>query len=469
MLQLDPEDRERLWSRLIQHIEQYAAQVETLPVSPELDPAKIRADLARFDFMQPVDCEAAINYTADALTKWQVHTPHPSYFGLFNPAPTTMGIAADTLVAAFNPQLAAWSHSPFAVEAERYVIETFAAKFGLARGNVEGTFTSGGMEANHTALLTALVHHFPAYLERGARGLDKQPVMYASSESHHSLLKAARLCGIGSAAVRSIGVDERLRMRPELLRSTIREDREKNNPPFFVSATAGATNTGVVDSLAEVSQVAADENLWYHVDAAWGGAAVFVPELRSEMHGIDRADSITFDAHKWLSVPMGAGIYMTRHAIMDATFRVQTAYMPKDAESLDIVDPHLASMQWSRRFTGLKVLLSLMVAGWGGYAAAIRHQTAMGEALRMRLTEDGWSIRNETKLPVVCFTRDSLTDGQLLRICANVVNSGAAWISTTLLGGNEMVLRACITNYRTGPEHVNRLVDALQRAWETER
>ena len=185
-----------------------------------------------------------------------MHTPHPSYFGLFNPAPTTMGIAADTLVAAFNPQLAAWSHSPFAVEAERYVIETFAAKFGLPHENVEGTFTSGGMEANHTALLTALVHHFPTYLERGARGIDKQPVMYVSSESHHSLLKAARLCGIGSEAVRRIGVDEHLRMRSDLLRAAIAEDRRKNNAPFLIAATAGATNSGVVDDLAAIAQVA---------------------------------------------------------------------------------------------------------------------------------------------------------------------------------------------------------------------
>ena len=117
MLQLAPADRERLWTRLIERVERYAAQVDTLPVSPELDPAQIRADLARFDFMQSIDGVAAVDYAADALTKWQVHTPHPSYFGLFNPAPTTMGIAADTLVAAFNPQLAAWSHSPFAVEA----------------------------------------------------------------------------------------------------------------------------------------------------------------------------------------------------------------------------------------------------------------------------------------------------------------------------------------------------------------
>ena len=166
---------------------------------------------------------------------------------------------------------------------------------------------------------------------------------------------------------------------------------------------------------------------------------------------------------------MGAGIYITRHAIMDATFRVTTAYMPKDAESLEIVDPHLTSMQWSRRFNGLKVLLSLMVAGWDGYAAAIRHQTEMGDALRQRLIAEGWEIRNETKLPVVCFTRKSLSDAQLLRICARVVNSGEAWISTTRLAGKQTVLRACITNYLTDLQHLDGLMAAVGKAWEAER
>ena len=153
MLQLDPADRERLWTRLIERVERYAAHVDTFPVSPELDPAKMRDDLARFDFTQPIDAEMAVDYAADALTKWQVHTPHPRYFGLFNPAPTTMGIAADTLVAAFNPQLAAWSHSPFAVEAERYVIETFAREIWSSRQRCRGNiyFRRHGSEPHRVA------------------------------------------------------------------------------------------------------------------------------------------------------------------------------------------------------------------------------------------------------------------------------------------------------------------------------
>jgi len=219
-----------------------------------------------------------------------------------------------------------------------------------------------------------------------------------------------------------------------------------------------------VDPLARIAGVAERERLWFHVDAAWGGAAVLVPELRPLLQGIEQADSITFDAHKWLSVPMGAGVYLTRHRdILTRTFRVATAYMPKEAEGLDVADPHLRSMQWSRRFTGLKVFLSLAAAGWAGYEETIRHQTAMGQRLRTKLLEAGWQVLNDTPLPVVCFTNGGGAE-QLRSIAKKVVSSGEAWISTTLLAKTTPALRACITNYRTRESDVDALVAALDAA-----
>jgi glutamate/tyrosine decarboxylase-like PLP-dependent enzyme len=320
------------------------------------------------------------------------------------------------------------------------------------------------MEANHTAVLAALASRFPDFLEHGLRALPAQPVLYTSSESHHSLLKAARLCGMGTAAVRLIPVDERFRMRPELLVEAIVQDRGRGLAPFLIAATAGTTNAGAIDPLPECADIAARENVWFHTDAAWGGAAALDPHLRPLLDGIERSDSITFDAHKWLSVPMGAGVFITRHRdILDRTFRVLTAYMPKEAAGLDIIDPHLHSMQWSRRFTGLKVFLSLAVAGWSGYCEAIRHQTAMGKLLRDGLADDGWEIANDTPLPVVCFAdRDGGAERQKA-IAMTVVSSGEAWISTTLLGGNRTVLRACITNYLTQPRDVDALVKTVAR------
>ena len=247
---------------------------------------------------------------------------------------------------------------------------------------------------------TALTDAFPDYPLRGVRALDGPPVFYASSESHHSFLKAARISGIGIDALRKVELDHDLRMKPQALEAAIARDRAAGSIPFLVVATAGTTNAGVVDPLPEIAQVAAREGIWYHVDAAWGGAAALVPELRPLLDGIASADSITFDAHKWLSVPMGAGVYLTRHIeILHRTFRTQTAYMPREAAGLDVVDPHLHSIQWSRRFTGLKVFLSLLVAGRAGYEHVIRRQTELGELLRdgLRATAGPSRIRRRCR------------------------------------------------------------------------
>ncbi|MFN7921311.1 MAG: aminotransferase class V-fold PLP-dependent enzyme [Bryobacteraceae bacterium] len=460
MLQFDPGPRVDLWARLMETVERYLRSVDNQRVAPELDPAAIRASLAAYDFNQAQDAIAALDFASEGLKQWQVHTPHARYFGLFNPASTTMGIAADTLAAAFNCQLAAWSHSPFAVEVENHLVRAFGARFGYDANSVDGVFASGGAEANHTAAIAALTHAFPDFVELGVRALTGRPVMYASAECHHSFLKAARMCGLGQSALRAIPVDAKLRLDPRELSIAIAKDRQAGRHPFLVIATAGTTNAGAIDPLPEMAKIAARERLWFHVDAAWGGAAALSPSLRPLIAGMEAADSITFDAHKWLSVPMGAGLFLTRHRdILHRAFRTETAYMPKEGEGLDIVDPHLHSMQWSRRFIGLKVFLSLAEAGWDGYARAIDHMTAMGALLRRELGGRGWHVVNETPLPVVCFVDDGGADSR--EIARRVVASGKAWISTTVLASSRVALRACITNFRTAEADIHALVDLL--------
>ncbi len=469
MLGLDREERRALWSQVTDAIEGYIEGVPGLPVAPRLDRDALRAQLAPYDFQQPVRPDRALAFAVAGLTHDQVHTPHPRYFGLFNPAPATVGIAADALVAAINPQLAAWSHSPFAAEVESHVVRQIAARFGFDPTVADGTFTTGGAEANHTALLAALVSRFPSFAEEGVRSLPGPPVFYVSTEAHHSFVKAARLCGLGTQGVRAVPADDDLRLDVGALEAQITADRAAGGIPFLVVATGGTTGAGVVDPLPEIADVAARQGLWVHLDAAWGGAAVLVPELRGVLEGSARADSITFDAHKWLSVPMGAGLFLTRHAdILGRTFRVQTGYMPKDAAGLPVVDPFAQSMQWSRRFIGLKVFLSLAAAGWDGYAATIRQMAAMGDLLRERLEGSGWPSLNRTPLPVVCFADGRSPRGReeawLERVVRTVVASGRAWISTVRLAGRGAAIRACITNYATGPADVLALVEALDDA-----
>jgi glutamate/tyrosine decarboxylase-like PLP-dependent enzyme len=462
-LRFDPATRTALWRDLAAEIEAYLTRVDSGRVAPVMDPAAVRALLAGCTFDQPVAPSEALHFLARGLAAHQTHTPHRRYFGLFNPAPTTMGVAADALVAAFNPQLAAWSHSPLAIEIERHLIRAFGGRFGYPPETVDGTFASGGAEANHTALLCAITHAFPDFPEKGLRGLPSQPVFYLSSESHHSFLKAAKLCGLGAESVRSVETGSDLRMIPSALGLAIARDRESGAAPFLVVGTAGTTNAGAIDPLAELARITAAEGLWFHTDAAWGGAAALVDELRPLLDGIEHSHSITFDAHKWLSVPMGAGIYLTRDPdILSRTFRTETAYMPREARGLDVVDPHLNSMQWSRRFTGAKLFLSLLAAGWDGYAGAIRHQTRMGVILRQLLASSGWRIENDSPLPVVCFSDPGGADPHA--IAMKIVASGQAWISTTLLKQSKTVLRACITNFLTAEEDIEALVAALNAA-----
>jgi glutamate/tyrosine decarboxylase-like PLP-dependent enzyme len=192
--------------------------------------------------------------------------------------------------------------------------------------------------------------------------------------------------------------------------------------------------------------------------------------LRDALVGIEKADSITFDAHKWLSAPMGAGLYLTRRPdILRRTFSVAASYMPRDAAGLEVVDPFTHSIQWSRRFIGLKVFMSLLVAGWDGYAEAIRHQTAMGDRLRRGLQASGWEVVNRTPLPVVCFVDGALYEGATVEyleaVCKSIVASGEAWLSIARIGDDDTtVLRACVTNYLTEAADVDALVESLNHA-----
>jgi len=471
ILSLTTDDRHRLWQKLYESIETYISNVSEGPVTPELNPEKLRDILSKITFEQATDPVETIDFITKGLSQYQTHTPHPRYFGLFNPAPTTMGIAADAIVAAFNPQLAAWSHSPLAIEIEHHLVRLLAGRFGFNPAEVDGTFTSGGAEANHTAVLTALSNTFPDYGRYGLQSISQKPSLYVSKESHHSFLKAAKNSGLGTDALREIPVNERYETDTILLSQIIQEDKDNGCKPFMIVANAGTTNAGIIDPINEIAQIAERENIWFHVDAAWGGAAALIPELRDLLKGIHRADSLTFDAHKWLSVPMGAGIYITRHKeILTQTFGMATNYMPKEAAGLDVIDPFNHSIQWSRRFIGLKVFLSLMAAGWDGYAKALRHQKKMGDFLRDALIKNGWEVVNNTPLPIVCFVDNEHEDGRseifLSLVSRTIVKSGDAWISTTMLNGNKPVLRACITNYKTTEQDVSFLVQKINSVRE---
>jgi glutamate/tyrosine decarboxylase-like PLP-dependent enzyme len=433
------------------------------PILPAVTAKEIREYLAsRYDFARGMELETVVADVEGMLRKWQVQVTHPRYFGLFNPSVMLASVVADTLVAMYNSQLANWRTSPAANEIERHTLRWLSDKFGLPKDSI-ATFTSGGMEANLSAVVVALTHAFPGYGEHGLRSLKGEPAIYLTDEAHHGYNKIAHVTGLGRGNLRIIGTDSGLKMNVEELKQRVAEDRANGLLPFMVIATTGTTAAGVIDPLPEIVRVCKHENLWLHADAAWGGAAIVSPKLRHHLDGISDADSITCDAHKWLSVPMGAGMFFCRHreAVAEA-FRSDVTYMPAKTatyggDAATTFDPLTNSMQWSRRFIGLKLFMALAEQGEAGYAAKIEHQTRMGELLRESLSANGWRIMNSTPLPVVLFTRDDITPSELL---AGMRERQIAWMSEASVGGVPVV-RACVTSFKTTEKDIDWVVGQM--------
>jgi glutamate/tyrosine decarboxylase-like PLP-dependent enzyme len=200
-----------------------------------------------------------------------------------------------------------------------------------------------------------------------------------------------------------------------------------------------------------------------HTDAAYGGACALTSKYKSLLNHIEFSDSITFDAHKWLSVPMGAGIYLTRHQkVLQSAFQMTAQYMPKEAEGMDIIDPYNHSLQWSRRFIGLKLYFALLMIGWEGYKNSIEEDFRIGNLLKKKLERDGWKIYNDSPLPILCFNRpDKVDDLDWTRNLVNqLVESRKIWLSTYPIEG-KLCIRICITNYLTREREVDRIVNLL--------
>lgn len=433
------------------------AEIAQGPIYPTVGVEEIRRHLSsHYDFNKPMSLEDVIGDVETMLRNWQVQVTHPRYFGLFNPSVTLASVVADTLVAMYNSQLANWRTSPAANEMERHTLAWLTSKFGLPE-ETRATFTSGGTEANLSAVVAALTRAFPAYGKDGIRSLRGNPTIYLTEEAHHGFNKIAHTTGLGRSALRVIRTGNDLKMDVNDLERWVNEDCEKGFLPFMVVGTAGTTAAGAIDPLPEIGQFCREAGLWFHADAAWGGAAILSSKLRRHLAGVELADSITCDAHKWFSVPMGCGMFFCRHPDTVAeAFRADVTYVP-GKQAGPVFDPLTTSIQWSRRFIGLKLFMSLAEHGETGQAGMIERQTWMGGVLRELLIASGWHVVNSTPLPLVCFTRPGLNVGEFL---AKMREHQIAWMSEARVGG-ATVVRACVTSYRTGEDDVRSVVKEM--------
>ena len=413
----------------------------------------------RYSFRTEIPLDVVVGDVVAMLQNWTTHPSHPCHFGLFVPGSQPAGVLADALVALYNPVPAAWCYAPGACEIERFVIRYFLRKVGFVKSESGGHFTSGGSEATATAVVAALERRFP---EARANGIVGSPRIYVSEHAHDSIFKIAQTTGLGRCAIQPVPVNTQSQMDVPQLASLVDHDRQIGKVPFLVVGTAGTTAVGAIDPLCELAAFCAENGLWFHVDAAWGGAALLSRQRKVHLRGIEYADSVTWDAHKTLPVPMGAGMYLCRDATAThSAFGVTTGYVP--AQRQGIPDLYRSSMQWSRRFTGLKVFMTLAVLGDRGLASLIDHQASMGNILRKRLADHGWAILNDTPLPVVCFTHKLFRTSEEIRAAVQrIVSRGRVWLSEVQINNTQSAFRACITNHETTDQDLDVLLDELE-------
>ncbi len=436
-----------------------SARVPEGEVTPTFDIVRFRDELSAFDFGVPWSATDLLPWTIAQMEHGLVHVNHPRYFGLFNPAPTAPSQWADRITATFNPQLATWTTSPAAVEIEAHVIRAIARRAHLPAETC-GHFTTGGAEANYTALLCALTKANVGFATVGARAFRGQPVIYTSNDCHLAWFKIAHQAGIGRSAVRLVDTDGSGRMDCNALADVMAADRAAGCTPIMVVGTAGTTNAGMIDPLMVCARLAQAADVWFHVDAAWGGALIASEKLRDQLSGIERANSVTIDAHKWFATTMGCGMFLTtQRSILSSTFEVSASYMPSNARDLD---PYVTSLQWSRQFRGLRLFLSLAVAGWSGYADHLEQAIGLAEQLKHQLLGGGWRVANNSSLAVLCIEPPA-EFGEVRSIVGKLVASGRAWVSAARFEGRDVV-RACITHGETAPHDISALVSALLAA-----
>lgn len=448
--------RERIDDLLTRELADAIERVARGSVMPTLDMAKFRQQLAGFDFETPRPAEQVLAWSIEQLEQGAVHMTHPRYFGLFNPAPVAPAQWADRIAGAFNPQLASSGSSPTPVEIEAHVICAMARRAGLPADSA-GHFTTSGSEANYTALLCALTRAQPRFGAEGVRAFSGPVSFYTSRECHPAWLKIAHQAGVGRSALRLVATDGHGRMDSEALAEAVADDRRDGVVPVLIAATAGTTGGGMIDPLERCAAVARSNGIWYHVDAAWGGAALSSERLRGTLAGIELADSLTIDAHKWFATTMGCGMFVSRDAaVLSEAFQVGGDFMPSSASSLD---PYLNTVQWSRRFLGLRLFLALAVAGWKGYGAHVERAADVVEHIKVRLISHGWSALNDSPLAVLCAAPPAEL-GDVRGIVTRLLASGRAWVARTKFEGREVV-RICATHGETTLADVEELVRAL--------
>jgi glutamate/tyrosine decarboxylase-like PLP-dependent enzyme len=462
---LDPQNWDEIRAqghRMLDDMFDYAANIRERPVwSPIPDEvrARFRAPLPG----APTALDDVYREFTDFVVPYATGNVHPGFMGWVHGGGTAVGMLAEMLAAGLNANLGGRDHVP--IEVERQIVDWMRSLFGFPDG-ASGIFVTGTSMANLMAVLVARTAALGSSVRQ--HGIGRQGALltaYTSKAAHGCITKAMDIAGFGSNALRNIAVDQFHRIDVAALRAQIAADREAGLSPFLVVGSAGTVDIGAIDDLAALSELCREEKLWFHVDGAYGALGVLAPALAPRLAGIEHADSIALDFHKWGQVPYDAGFLLVRDGRQHRdTFAAPAAYLRRETRGL------AAGSSWpcdlgpdlSRGFRALKTWFTLKTYGTEKLGAVITRTCALAGYLEMRiLAEPRLELMAPVQLNIVCFRYRATDSCKINRdIVADIHESGIAAPSTTVLDG-QLAIRAAIVNHRTGIGDVDALIAAV--------
>jgi aromatic-L-amino-acid/L-tryptophan decarboxylase len=461
-LAMDVEAMRRAGYAAVDALAARLAAPEGGPILRRASPAEMRERLGGAPPEQGAGLDAVLARVIEDVLPYAAWTNHPGYFAFIPYFTSWPGAVAELIAAAANISPWAWLESPAATQIELEVIDWFRTWLGMPEGTA-GVLVSGGSAANLTALLVA---------REAAGGPSEDSVVYVSDQGHSSLARTARAMGLRPHQIRVLPTDRHWQLQPETVTAAAGADRRAGRVPIAVCASAGATSTGAVDPLPGLADVCATEGLWLHVDAAYGGFAALTREGRALLTGIDRADSVTLDPHKWLFQPFECGGVLIRDgALLARTFAIHPDYLDStETQGTGEVNLGEWGLQLTRGFHALKVWMSVHAFGLAAFRAAIgRNMELAAYAEELVHAQAALTLMAPASLGIVCFRREwpgcdeAETERRGIALADALEHSGDAFVSTTRLAGRHAI-RLCILNPTSGEAHVRRVIEHFAQA-----
>jgi glutamate/tyrosine decarboxylase-like PLP-dependent enzyme len=464
---LDPTDwtdTRALGHRMLDDMFDYLQDIRQHPAWQPI-PAEVREEFRAALPSRPTDIAAVYGEFTQLILPFSSGNVHPAFMGWVQGGGSVTGMLAEMLAGGLNANLGGRDHIP--IEVERQIAEWTRQMFGFPEG-AAGLFVTGSSMANFMAVLIARTAALgPAARLTGVTFPCKHLVAYTSRAAHGCIAKAMDMSGLGSGMLRSISTDEMHRIRISELRRAIAADRDAGLTPFLIVGTAGTVDIGAIDDLDGLSDLAAEEGLWFHVDGACAALAVLAPDLAPRLHGIERADSIAFDFHKWAQVPYDAGFLLVRDGSKQLeTFAAPAAYLRRELRGMAAGSPWPCDFgpDLSRGFRALKTWFTLKVYGTAQLGAVMSRTCELAQYLRRRVEQTPeLELAAPVQLNIVCFRyRCEDSDAVNAEIVSDLQESGAAVPSTTTLEGH-LAIRAAIVNHRTQRCDLDALITAVVR------